>query len=396
VARSNATNFTGPLQFPYATAGTDIFKKEDVQVLAQAVDAHDHSTGKGLALSGASIPNGTITSAMIADGTIATADLADGAVTSAKIADGTITGTDIADGSIGNAELGPDVARANLLTNGGFEIWQRGNGPITIGGQYAADRWGNGFTGTDSLSISRDTSNADTAFGSTSCAVCAFTLGNGAGVSSINQAVKEAQLANRLVTLSIRVRTSTPNAVRAAMHNGTAWTYGTVHSGSGTYETLTVTITGTASIFVGVSFTASCTAYVDNAMLVVGSQPANYVPLHPADDLSRCLRYYEVDSGTSVPIGTAQAYGTGAFQLMVRFRAIKAVVPTVTVSAVSDFGVMNATGGANLTVTGFTATAIQPTGFGANGTVASGLTAGNATNMAGLTGTAKLMVEANP
>ena len=29
-------------------------------------------------------------------------------------------------------------------------------------------------------------------------------------------------------------------------------------------------------------------------MLVVGSQPADYVPLHPADDLARCLRYYEI------------------------------------------------------------------------------------------------------
>ena len=48
MARQNATNFTGPLQFPYATAAADLFKKEDVQTLALAVDQHDHSAGKGL------------------------------------------------------------------------------------------------------------------------------------------------------------------------------------------------------------------------------------------------------------------------------------------------------------------------------------------------------------
>ena len=48
MARTAAVNFTGPLQFPYATAATDLFKKEDVQTVAVAVDAHDHTTGKGL------------------------------------------------------------------------------------------------------------------------------------------------------------------------------------------------------------------------------------------------------------------------------------------------------------------------------------------------------------
>jgi hypothetical protein len=100
MARTTATNFSGALQFPYATAGSDIFKKEDVQTLAQAVDQHNHTAGKGLVLSGASIPNGTITSAMIVDGTIATADIANGAITSALIADGTIQTADIAPGAV--------------------------------------------------------------------------------------------------------------------------------------------------------------------------------------------------------------------------------------------------------------------------------------------------------
>jgi hypothetical protein len=84
MSRQNATNFAGALQFPYATAGTDIFKKEDVQTLAQAVDQHDHSAGKGLILPASAIP--PITSAMITDGTITSADIADGTIATVDLA----------------------------------------------------------------------------------------------------------------------------------------------------------------------------------------------------------------------------------------------------------------------------------------------------------------------
>lgn len=76
MARTTATNFTGPLQFPYATAGTDIFQKGDIQTLALAVDQHTHAPGLGLPVAAAGIAAGSITSAMIADGTIQAVDLA--------------------------------------------------------------------------------------------------------------------------------------------------------------------------------------------------------------------------------------------------------------------------------------------------------------------------------
>src|SRR5215831_15342093 len=97
MARTNATNFAGALQFPMANAATDLFKKEDVQTLALAVDGHDHSSGKGLAL-----PAGLITNSMIADGTIQTVKIADNQITSAKITDGTIVSGDIAVGAVAN------------------------------------------------------------------------------------------------------------------------------------------------------------------------------------------------------------------------------------------------------------------------------------------------------
>lgn len=97
MARTTATNFSGGLQFPYANAPADLFKKEDVQVLAQAVDQHDHSTGKGIVIPFATaIPSGTITSAMIADGTIQAGDIGTGQINTGHILDGTIQTQDMA------------------------------------------------------------------------------------------------------------------------------------------------------------------------------------------------------------------------------------------------------------------------------------------------------------
>jgi hypothetical protein len=279
--------------------------------------------GRNLTVSGTvNVPNGAIAGAAIADN----------GVTSAKIADGTIQSVDIASAGVANANLGPDVARANLLTNGGFEIWQRGNGAFA-GNGYNADRWISSVVGTDTLSVSRDTTNQDSASGSIACAASTFTLGSGAGSTALFNQIMLAdgfQLRNRQVSASIRVRTATANAVRLAGYDGTSWNYSSFHPGGGTYQTLTVTWTPGASatnFSVAVFFAVSCTAYLDNATLVVGSVPATYVPMHPADDLARCLRYYEIlQPDLSLYHGSAG----GVCLYGLPFRALKAVTPTLT------------------------------------------------------------------
>src|SRR5215831_280278 len=122
MARTVATNFTGANQFPYATAATDLFKKEDIQTLALAVDNHNHTAGLGLALAAGSIPNGTITSAMIADGTITTADL--GANSTAQAYLSTSDGTTYTRTATNSAIALPGVNTINLTTAGGAVlIW---------------------------------------------------------------------------------------------------------------------------------------------------------------------------------------------------------------------------------------------------------------------------------
>jgi hypothetical protein len=116
-------NYSSPT-FSRATAAADIFKKEDVQALAAALSAHDHSTGKGLVVSGiapnsitgAMIQNGTITGADIAASTITGANIAPNVITFGHIAPDTIVAENIAPGAIGTSELGDgSVSTAKIV-----------------------------------------------------------------------------------------------------------------------------------------------------------------------------------------------------------------------------------------------------------------------------------------
>jgi len=261
-----------------------------------------------------------------------------GSITGGMIADGTIASTDIADGSITNADLGPDVARGGLLSNGGFEIWQRGTA-FGASNSFTADRWMMQIGAGDAYSVSKDTTHQDV--GSQACAYLSFTYGGGAGASNLFQQLKTSDLSGlggRTVSFSVRVNAAVANAIRAIVgSDGTGGTsaYSAYHTGSGGYQTLTVTYsvpTNATYVTAGVQMTAggpAATFYVDNACLVVGSQPANYVPLHPADDLARCLRYYETITGYN-PMILGYGVAPGAVGYSLFWKAIKPVVPTVT------------------------------------------------------------------
>jgi hypothetical protein len=317
-------NYSAPT-FPRATAGTDLFLKEDVQALAAAVSTHIHDgVGKGLPVAFTGVPAGSI------PGTA----LEDGGVTSAKIADGTIATVDLKDGAVTNAKLASDTARANLLTNGSMDVWQRGVGPFaadTSGGKYTADRWIAQISGTNTNAVSRDTTN--TSVGSSACAACAAVTGT--GVSFLLQYVENQQLRGKQLTLSVSIKGAAAGQnFRLFWGDGSANTFGPSIATTTSHVTASLTFTlGTAAtaLIVGVSLDGTTTYYIDNAMLVVGSVPADYAPLHPADDLARCLRYYEViaESGGTFSWQGYAAAGAIA-DIWVPYKARKPVAPTVT------------------------------------------------------------------
>ena len=171
------------------------------------------------------------------------------------------------------------------------------------------------------------------------------------------------------------------------------------HTGNGAYQTLSTTITvgPTATIlYVRVICAAAATVYVDNAMLVVGSQPADYVPLHPADDLARCLRYYEKILYSPNEYATvAHAYANNSVAGAYPYMTTKPVAPTLTVG-----------GGFACTSSSFTViplTTFTPLASAANrslqfsaGIAGTTLVAGNASTVLGGASGGSIAVEANP
>lgn len=249
-----------------------------------------------------------------------------------------ITSTYIADGTIQNVDLGPSVARANLLVNPGFEIWQRGTGPYTANSVYSADRWLQSLGASSTISVSRS---------GTGPYALQATYTHAATTQIIQKLEDINQLKGTTISFSVDVTTSTANAVRVLVWDATsALGYSGYHTGNGSVQRLssTLTVSGTATqVQVYLEFGASCTATFDNAMLVSGSQAANYVPLHPADDLARCMRYYEkMGDGNYFPMFWGYQGAGQTIYSPLEFKAKKAIAPTVTING--TFNTANASG----------------------------------------------------
>jgi hypothetical protein len=238
--------------------------------------------------------------------------------------------------TVTNDNLAADVARANLLTNGSLDIWQRGNGPFTSNGAYCADRWLL-YIPAGTVSISRDSANAD---GTGYCAAVTSTApGTGNGIYQVLDFGSDTlQLRNKTVQISVRVKCSQASSVRVGLFGDKATTlpstWSAYHSGGGAYETLTSSIAIGASatgLTVWVLGQVAGSWYLDNVMLVVGTVPANYAPMHPADDLTRCLRYYQVLGPNATASLEVSAYaGAGGTPSETFQYDPKAVIPTVT------------------------------------------------------------------
>jgi hypothetical protein len=250
-----------------------------------------------------------------------------------------LPGTTLTNGSVTNQKLASDTARMSLLVNGGLDVWQRGSGPFSGNGTWTADRWTISLGGGSSLSVAKDTTNQDA--GSQACAALTYTH---SALTLFQQPVAFAaddglinQLRGKTISFSARVRTATANAVQISVFGSVLGRVtGTTHPGTGTYQTLSVSATlptNETNLEVEIGLLASCTAYVDNAMLVVGSQYADYAPLHPADDLARCQRYYELignPGDQSVIIAGYQPTGGAAIYTSFQLKTEKAITPAVT------------------------------------------------------------------
>lgn len=225
----------------------------------------------------------------------------------------------------------------NQLVNGGMEVAQRGAGPFTAAAAYTLDRWQIVLLGSGTVSVTPETTTVDNSAQSMKCVV---TGAGGSGMQILQKLEDFKQLRGRQCSLSLRVNQSVANGMSACYReNGASNTLGATVATTGSFVTLTLTVTPGAaatSIEFGVNVQgAAGTYYIDNAMLVIGPAPAPYRPLHPQEDLARCQRYYEVHGGGTVvaPAVVGNRYASGAGVVSgqgVSFAVPKGGVPTVT------------------------------------------------------------------
>ena len=251
--------------------------------------------------------------------------------------------------------LNQDNVKANLpniIINGGMEIWQRGTSfvsPPTL--TNVADKWEFGFSGSPVPTVSREASVIST--GKYALKI-ATTVASGTGVYVLNYIENYESYKGKTVTLSARVNASVASRVRIKLYDGVTIANSSYHSGGSAYETLTVSLTISASATtllaqIGIfgDSVPITSFYADDVMLVVGDQSVAYVTEDPQQEVARCKRYYEkiIINQTYLPIAS---YGGAGVNLVYNDFSMntKSAVPSLTAntSAVSLTGTPTGTG----------------------------------------------------
>lgn len=301
----------------------------------------------------------------------------------------------VAAGKLGVGGLNVAAAPSQVV-NGGFEVNQRG-GTVTANNAYAHDRWQILLGGTSTISVTDETAVVDAGSGH---ALKAVYVHNAA--SRVDQKIENyLQLRGRTVTFQVRVRQGAAASARAYVEDSGSRTYSATQATTGAYLTFAVSLAigaAATAVRVGVELGASDTVYLDNAVLTVGSAAADYVPLDPATELARCLRYYQTWGGehASQFLAVGQCWATTRAQVYLPFQVPLGGAPTVVVSSASHWGVYDA-GAVLKAATAVTANNVTARGVYLDAAVASGLVAGNGTIMAANgTLSARVSAEWNP
>ncbi len=339
--------------------------------------------------------------------------------TPARLAVGNNGETLVADSSAttGLRWQGSMSAGRNFILNGGFDIWQRGTSVAVAASQtaYTTDRWKLSLGANASYTVSRqatgDTTNLP--FVQYAARVQRDSGQTGTNIGYFIQGIETVNsipLAGKSITFSFYARKGANySAASDALSFSVAYGTGTDQDPAGAYTgqanaiSTSVTLTSTWQRFTATATmattateikaffnytpvgTAGANDYyeITGVQLEVGSVATQFSRAGAtlAGELAACQRYFQrrIDSVATPEetVGVAQNYSTTQSFGSLNWINTMRVAPTVSVSAVTDYAIRNATAGV-VTLTAFTFDRISTNQCRFNTTVAAGQVAGDA------------------
>ncbi len=266
-----------------------------------------------------------------------------GTNTITNLANGTVSGNAVNFGQLSNTAT-------NILINGGFEFWQRGTSfSSPADSTVQADRWTHYQNGAPVYTVSQESGAGNVDSGQYSFKLNITSVGGSTSFQYRQYVEDYFPYLNKPISLSVRVKSNA--ALRVAIYDGITFTASSPHSGGGTFETLTVTATPSSSanqvdVVFGFGTNATgtpvvSTSYIDSAMLVLGSEPINFVAKNYETELAQCQRYYEKSYNIETSPATNTALGLQRFTAVqigvtsvitgtVPFKVTKRAAPTIT------------------------------------------------------------------
>jgi hypothetical protein len=285
---------------------------------------------------------------------------------------------------------GFDAAGKNLIINGAFDFWQRGTS-FNNATAFSADRWFHIYTENISRQVFSSTPEIPGGVyflrwiaNQTSYHAIQQKIENGAIIMSGQQvSISFWARSNTSTSFNLYVHSNLENDQQEVGANFSITPTWTKHT-----AVLNIPITNGSSAIRYLRFTLpfnSSTHGIDlsQVQLEIGSVPTPFSRAGGtlAGELTACQRYYERITGDSyAPMGVGQCGSTTASRISVPFKVTKRITPAFASSSLSGLTIWGAS------FAGLTPTALYPLAGGKDifiltGEVASGLVAGNATQL---------------
>jgi len=307
--------------------------------------------------------------------------------------------------------------RKNAIINGNFDIWQRGTTiSVTGSGEYYIDRWKNGSN--TNLTASRQSfTPGQTDVPNEPSYYARLTRDSVEDEFAVQQAIEDVRtFAGKIVTLSFYARASKTltgdiqfNQVFGSGGSGTVAVSSQTLNLTTSWQKFTYTFTlpsisgktiGTDSnLLLAIAAditTGTISDYFDLAQVQLeeGNVATDFERRTIGEELVLCQRYFEIlgkETGSSTPtigqaISSTQALGDLQY-------SYKRIIPTIAATTASNFGLTNATNG-GITVTSISFAQITQRFARISFSVASGLSAGNATQMYHGNASAEITIDA--